>query len=136
MSKPLSVDELAAASAADPEDLSLKAELWNAVIGLPVWWMVPRQQGEAVSPMVLQVQNKPMVAVFSTGERCRAFAQRKGIDFVDAAQGLAIPPAKILQFLDDWKQAGAWGMVFDPLEHALTAPFESLQAMLLIAESN
>src|SRR5690554_2682391 len=128
MSESADLEALARAAASDPEDVAAKADLWSAIIGLPAWWLIPRGRDAEVSPMVVEVQGKAMLAAFTTGERCRTFAQRKGIDFVDAQQGLAIPPKDFLKFFDAWKQAGVWGVVFDPRDHALTAPLASLQA--------
>lgn len=135
MSRELDIDALAALSRDNPEDVQAKAELWEAVVKLPSWFLFPVSRGEDISPLLLDVTGKKMIAAFTDSVRARDYALSQGYSEEEAQRVLQIPTPRIKKFFDAWEGGGAWGFIFNPASPAFTAPFASLTAMITLAWS-
>lgn len=125
----LDVDTLAAAVRADPGGPEL-ARLWQAVYGLPHWWLLPTGTVADPRPLVGVVGEQRFLLAFTSQDHVTTFAiARDGADAAAGTAAMSITPADLTGLADTLARGGIAGVLFNQGEYDLVAPIAGLQSM-------
>lgn len=117
------VDAIAEQVRAEPTGPNL-ARLWQAVYGLPHWWLLPTGSVDDPRPMVGVVGEQRFLLAFTSTERVSGFV---GAPSDTAA--MVITPADLTDLAPALAREGVAGILFDRGTNDLVAPITGLQSM-------
>ncbi|PFG19476.1 hypothetical protein [Serinibacter salmoneus] len=87
---------------------------WQDAFGLEKWFFIARGSDEEPTPFAMQIEERGVVATFTSPERAVAFAAASGLPEEEGRRLLAVPVDRVTDLLMGYMESGVDTLVLDP----------------------